>query len=138
MHISRRRSSRADFKQKMILYALLGVAGVIVFAFIVGFGIFAWYGRKLPSPGKLTELNENATVFYDRNDKILFELYKDKNRVPVTSDNISKYLKQATVAIEDKDFYKHNGFSEKGIIRSAINMILHKGEIQGGGSTITQ
>ena len=138
MHISRRRSSRADFKQKMILYALLGVAGFFIFAFIVGFGIFAWYGRKLPSPGKLTELNENATVFYDRNDKILFELYKDKNRVPVTSDNISKYLKQATVAIEDKDFYTHNGFSERGIIRSAINMVLHKGEIQGGGSTITQ
>ena len=63
-------------------------------------------------------------------------MYKDKNRVPVTFEEIPKTLKEATIAIEDKNFYKHRGFSQTGMIRAFLNMFLGRG-LQGG-STITQ
>ncbi len=136
MHQSRRRH-RQNPREKLILYALIGLAGFIVVGFVLALGVFAWYSRDLPSPGKLSQINENSTVFYDRDGKVLFEMYKDVNRVPVSLDNIAPYVKQGTVAVEDKDFYHHKGFSERGILRSVLNLLLHH-SIQGGGSTITQ
>jgi len=117
------------------MYAVFGIIGVIVFGYIGAFALFAWYSRDLPQPGKLSESRGNSTIFYDRNGEIIYELYKDANRVPVKSDDISKYLKQATVAIEDKRFYEHNGISEYGIMRAAFNSLIGNPQ---GGSTITQ
>ncbi|MGB9883384.1 MAG: transglycosylase domain-containing protein, partial [Microgenomates group bacterium] len=77
-----------------------------------------------------------STVFLDRKGKVLYEMYKDKNRLPATFDEIPQYLKQATIAIEDKNFYKHSGISQFGILRALINIVLGRG-LQGG-STITQ
>lgn len=115
------------------MIALLVVIGIGVIGM---FGVFTWFSRDLPAPGKLSQTAQSATVFYDRDDKVLFEMYKDRNRVPVDSHEISKYLKNATVAIEDKNFYKHKGFSETGIIRALWSIATKQG-IQGG-STITQ
>lgn len=138
----RRRSSRPSFspfsglnRQKLLMYAVFGVIGMIVFGYIGAFALFAWYSRDLPQPGKLSESRGNSTIFYDRNGEIIYEMYKDANRVPVKSDDISKYLKEATVAIEDKRFYEHNGISEYGIMRAAFNSMIGNPQ---GGSTITQ
>ncbi len=136
MYRSRRFSSSQTFSQKLILWGLIGLGGLILFGFLASLFVFAWYGRNLPSPGKLSEVTSDSTVFYDRDGKVLYEIYKDKNRVPVASADISKYLKEGTVAIEDKNFYKHNGISQLGIIRAFINTLLGRG-VQGG-STITQ
>lgn len=138
MYISKRSSYRSQqMKQRFILYGLVAAVGLVIMGFILSFGLFAWYARDLPSPGKLAQDTGASTVFYDRNDKILFEMYKDKNRLPVGFDDISPWLKKATVSIEDKDFYKHSGISEIGILRSFAYLLL-RGHISGGGSTITQ
>jgi penicillin-binding protein 1C len=100
------------------------------------FLLFAWYAKDLPSPSKLSQQTGYSTVFYDRDGKVLYDMYKDKNRVPVVFDDIPKTLRQATIAIEDKNFYSHSGFSQTGIIRAVINMFLGRG-LQSG-STITQ
>ncbi|HRN69869.1 MAG TPA: biosynthetic peptidoglycan transglycosylase, partial [Candidatus Woesebacteria bacterium] len=133
-----RRTRRFSFKfnkQKLILYGIVFVIAMIFFGYIGALGLFAWYGRDLPQPGKLSESRGNSTIFYDRNDKVIYEMYQDKNRVPVASEDISEYLKQATVAVEDKRFYEHKGISEFGILRAAIMSAIGNPQ---GGSTITQ
>ncbi len=137
MYIPRRNLARGkNIRQKLIIYALIALLGLVFVGFALAFVLFAWYAKDLPSPGKLAESTGNSTIFYDREGKVLFDMYKDKNRYPVAFDQISQSLKNATIAIEDKNFYKHKGFSESGIIRSAFNIILGRG-LQGG-STITQ
>lgn len=137
MYISRRFSiHRKKFQQKLLLYGLLSILGFIIFGFLFSFILFAWYARDLPSPTKLSSSSTNSTVFNDRNGKVIYEMYKDKNRVPIAFNDIPPYLKQATIAIEDKSFYSHKGISEFGILRGFLNVFL-KGKFQGG-STITQ
>ncbi|KKQ23914.1 MAG: Penicillin-binding protein, 1A family [Candidatus Roizmanbacteria bacterium GW2011_GWC2_37_13] len=137
MYLSRRsRFQKQYFKQRLLAYGLIGALAVIVVGFIFSFLIFAWYAKDLPSPSKLSSLSGYSTVFLDRDGKVLYDMYKDKNRVPVTFTEIPDYLKQATIAIEDKNFYKHAGISQFGILRAAINIVLGRG-LQSG-STITQ
>lgn len=93
--------------------------------------------KSLPNPKMLTErIIPVTTKILDRNGKILYEIYADENRTPVTLADIPPVFKEATLAIEDKDFYHHQGFSPSGIVR-AVYSILKNNEIQGG-STITQ
>lgn len=139
MYRSSRRLSvrRSQLKQKIIVYGLVIIIGFIIVGFLGSFALFAYFSRDLPSPGKLSQTNTGySTTIYDRDGKVLYELYKDKNRIPTTIDQIPKYLQQATVSIEDKTFYQHTGFSETGILRAFINLLLHRGFE--GGSTITQ
>jgi len=139
MYISKRKKRTAfllkNFNFRKNVYVI--IASIIGLSFLFLFILFAWYGRDLPSPGKLSQVSENATVFYDRDGKILFEMFKDKNRLPVKLNEISDKLKQATIAIEDKGFYKHGGISQMGILRSFFSLLLTR-KISGGGSTITQ
>ncbi|MCA9372252.1 PBP1A family penicillin-binding protein [Candidatus Woesebacteria bacterium] len=122
-------------KQQLIYRGIIAVIILAIVGYIGAFLLFAWYGRDLPAPGKLSEARTNSTVFYDRNGEVLYELYKDKNRVSVDAADIPQTLKQATVAIEDKHFYEHEGISQAGIIRAAIMNLLGRPQ---GGSTITQ
>jgi membrane peptidoglycan carboxypeptidase len=124
-------------KQKLQKYILYGSIGLIVFMFLTFMIVFAWFSRDLPSPGKLSQGDQNATIFYDRDGKVLFQMYKDKNRLPIAFKDIADTLKKGTIAIEDKDFYKHGAISNTGIIRSFILLLLRQ-KISGGGSTITQ
>ncbi len=137
MYISRRLRFRQQYsRQKLLAYGLIFATAAVIVGFIFSFGLFAWYAKDLPSPSKLSQVTGYSTVFLDRNGKVLYDMYKDKNRVPVSFGEIPDYLKQATISIEDKNFYKHGGISQFGIIRAAINIILGRG-LQGG-STITQ
>lgn len=123
-------------RQRLLLYAGGFVIVIAVIGFLAASALFAWYARDLPSPGKLSEKTAASTVVMDRNGEVIYELYQDKNRVPVSSEEIPEILKQATVAIEDKSFYDHGGISQLGIMRAAISTFF-KGEVQGG-STLTQ
>lgn len=136
MYISKRSVQKAYDRQKIIAKLLFLAIGIILSGFIFVFALFAWYAKDLPSPGKLAIATGNSTVFYDREGRVLFEMYKDKNRVPAKFDDISEYVKKATIAIEDKSFYKHKGISQTGILRAALNILLKRSFE--GGSTITQ
>lgn len=117
---------------------LVGI-GVLLVAILAG-SIFAYFRKDLDAirPGTLAErVQTTVTRYYDRNGILLWE---DKGtgdyRLTVDSNEISDYMKDATVAIEDRDFYRHAGISISGIIRSVFNN-AQGGEIQGG-STLTQ
>ncbi len=94
--------------------------------------------KNLPSPYNIGKTNYPlSTHIYDRNDKLLYEIYRDQNRTPVKIDELPPYIAQATIAIEDKDFYRHQGVAVfSGIIRAVKEMAVNK-NLQGG-STITQ
>lgn len=114
------------------------VAGVL-FCFIFLFIPYSsWFWlRNLPNPKLLTRRDiAVATKIFDRNGVLLYEIYADQNRTPVPLSDIPKTVQNATIAIEDKDFYLHNGISLRGILRALRELLLHK-TIQGG-STITQ
>ncbi|MDZ4227992.1 MAG: PBP1A family penicillin-binding protein [Candidatus Levybacteria bacterium] len=94
--------------------------------------------RDLPTPGRLSASNfPQSTKIFDRNGILLYDIFRDENRTYITLDQIPKKLQEATIAIEDKDFYKNQGFSVMGYFRAFRNAIL-SGRIAGGGSTITQ
>lgn len=100
-------------------------------------GLFIWYGRDLPKPGQLIEAPlGQSTRIYDRNGQVLYSVYKDTNRTYVKLSEIPNYLEQATISIEDKDFYKNQGFSVTGYVRSIRDIVLLRG--LAGGSTLTQ
>lgn len=106
---------------------------------VIAFSCFIYveffYG--LPSPKKLSEFPSKLTTqILDRNGKLLYKIYKDENRTLVTLDSIPNHVKNAFLAAEDKDFYRHSGFSISGTLRALYkNIVDSKTE---GGSTITQ
>jgi len=94
--------------------------------------------KDLPNPSKLNLKEVPATTkIYDRNNKLLFDIFTDQNRTLVPLSEIPDFLKKATIAIEDKDFYKHGGINPIGGMLRAVYATIIGRKIQGG-STITQ
>jgi membrane peptidoglycan carboxypeptidase len=119
----------------------LKIAGVGILMMILTVGaLFAYYRKDLDSirPGEISKrVQTTVTKYYDRNDVLLWEDKGDGNyKLVVDGKDINAYMKQATIAIEDRDFYKHGGISISGISRSLINN-ANGGSVQGG-STLTQ
>ncbi len=94
--------------------------------------------QDLPNPTDLTLRHiPQTTKIYDRNGILLYQIYASQNRTIVPLSNIPLSLQNATIAIEDKDFYQHPGFDFNAIVRSALANLSDNQKIQGG-STITQ
>jgi penicillin-binding protein 1C len=94
--------------------------------------------KDLPSPAKLAQYNiPISTKIYDRNGGLLFDIFADQNRSPVPLSEIPKNLQEATISIEDKNFYQHQGVNIIGGVLRALAADITHGQLQGG-STITQ
>ena len=112
-----------------LISMLVGVFFIVV--------IFAFFSRDLPNPRSLLERSiELSTKLYDRNGELIYEVYGEKNRTLVLLPDISPHVVRATLAIEDADFYLHQGYSIRGMLRALKNTITGAG-LQGG-STLTQ
>lgn len=101
--------------------------------------IFIYFSiiKDLPSPTTLSSPNvPQSTQIMDRNGELLYSIYTQKNRTDVPLDKIPQHVKDATIAIEDKDFYRHGAIDSRAVVR-AIYKTVFKRELQGG-STITQ
>lgn len=81
-----------------------------------------------------------STKIYDRTGKVLlFDLHDDVRRTVVPLDKISRHLKNATIAIEDTEFYTHSGVRPLAVLRAILTNIKNGDPFGGqGGSTITQ
>lgn len=122
----------------MMALKITGVA-VLLMALFVG-GLFAYFRKDLDQirPGEIDKrVQTTVTTYLDRNGNVLWEDKGDGNyKLVVKSDELSDNLKKATVAIEDRDFFQHNGVSFTGTFRAAFNNFTG-GDTQGG-STLTQ
>ncbi len=108
---------------------------------IIGTGAIMVYLQKdLAAIDSIYGKNLGGSVsYYDNTGKVLlWEDYKAINRLPVTGSAMSPFIRNATVAIEDKNFYHEGAFDFGGILRSAAHDILNPGGQLEGGSTITQ
>lgn len=99
--------------------------------------LFLWLFWGIPLPSRLSDDRVPvSTKLFDRNGKLIYEIYADKRSTPVEIKDLPPYVTKATIAIEDKDFYKHHGISVSGMARALYNTFF-KGKLQGG-STLTQ
>lgn len=127
-----KRAKKLSLKKSFLVLMILLIIGLSALG-----ALYYFLLKDLPSP---TKLNNNTASYssqiYDRHGTLLYTLYTDRNQTFVPLDKIPKYMQQATIAIEDKDFYRHGAVDFKGIIRAAYSIVVHK-QLQGG-STLTQ
>lgn len=137
-HFQPKRMYKYWFSRDGALMALklMGVGLVAMFLLIVG--LFAYFRKDLPNLRDVKGTNfGGSNRYYDRTKKVLlWEDYDAIKRIPVEDAEINQFVKDATIAIEDKDFFKHGGFDVRGIARAGFSN-LTGGSTQGG-STITQ
>jgi 1A family penicillin-binding protein len=134
----RKRRKKKSVKNRKILFAIRAISLTIFLMILVSTGIFYWLIIKdLPNPKELVTRKQILTTkIYSRDEELLYKIYRNQSRSLITYDQIPDNLIKATVAVEDRDFWKHPGFSVRGIIR-AFKANLESDLIQGG-STITQ
>lgn len=121
---------------KWARYAALGFAGLSVLSIIGFFVLLGVYAKELPEAGEVIRQSGFSTRIYDRHQELLSDLYSDQNRTLVNIADVPQHLRDATVAIEDKDFYKHSGFDPLVFLRAPY-YLLFEGRLVGG-STLTQ
>lgn len=107
---------------------------LIVFCGILSYFVIL---KDLPSPTRLNSSdNPQSSQILDRDGNLLYTVYSNRNRTQIPLIDIPKHTQEATIAIEDKDFYKHGAVDFRGIIRAFVANATGK-PIQGG-STLTQ
>ena len=113
----------------------------VVFLAVVG-GLLIWISSlDIPDLSTFSQRTVlQSTKIYDRTDEVLlYDLHNDVRRTSVPFSEMSRHIKNATVAIEDDQFYNHIGVDMKAIVRAAVTN-FQQGDLLGGqgGSTITQ
>lgn len=126
-------------KKRYFFFFLKLLTSLFLLFFVFTASIFIYYAKDFPRPEKFTERQlAQSTKIYDRTgDTLLYEIYGEEKRTFVPLDIIPDYLKEAVIATEDANFYRHFGVDPKGIIR-AILVDLKIGRATYGGSTIPQ
>jgi 1A family penicillin-binding protein len=112
-----------------IAVAIVGVFGLL---YVVSIAM------ALPDPNRLTDREvAQSTKIYDRKgETILYDIHGEEKRTIVRLDELPKYVAQATISVEDRNFYRHKGISITGIIRSFYRNVTTGSRV--GGSTLTQ
>ena len=113
------------------------VAGI--FILLSGLIVIWLFSLKIPNFHSFEDRKvENSTKIYDRTGKILlYDLQQNVKRTDISFDAMGANIKNATVAIEDSEFYTHGGIKITSIIRAVLSNFFSTGRTQGG-STITQ
>lgn len=126
-------------KRGMVMALKITGVVVLLLGLFVG-GLFAYFRKDLDQirPGEIDKrVQTTVTTYLDRNGNVLWEDKGDGNyKFVVKSEDLGENLKKATVAIEDRDFFKHSGVSVSGTVRAAVNNFT--GGSTQGGSTLTQ
>ncbi len=135
--LKKKKKKKPSFK-KLMLVSFLSLFLLVLFSGFVGAGfIFFYYSQDLPDVRSLKEYQPSTiTRVYSDQDELIAEFYIEK-RIIVPLKTVPKQLKQATLAVEDSNFYSHFGIDPKAIFRAFLTNI-QAGHVVEGGSTITQ
>src|SRR3989338_3518745 len=128
---------RKKFIRKFLKFAFF-LATII---FFIGAVISAVWASRLSIPDfqsfESRKVVQSTKIYDNRGEILLYDIYQDISRTVVPFEEIPRHVKNATVAIEDSEFYQHSGVNPKSILRAFL-VNLCSGFIQQGGSTITQ
>lgn len=136
-----RRATRIQTLARALIRLTIVMSLIFVFVFCLCAMLFYWYiWRDLPSVDMLSSsFTPQTTIIKDRNGQVLYKIYKDANRIKLNFEEIPQTVKNATIAIEDADFYTHPGISIRSIGRAFLYNLHQKNiNLYQGGSTITQ
>ncbi len=130
-------ASRAGQRGLVLLTTLLlGVGALLLLALVLVGGAMLWYGWDLPSTDKATEYKPRQHMQVFTADGAEIAQFGTERRLYVPVDKVPKRLRDAVLAVEDADFYEHNGISWRGVVRAAIANL--SGGVPQGASTLTQ
>ncbi len=120
------------FKKTALIVLILGFIGS-------GFSALWFANLEIPDLQVFTERKvSESTKIFDRTGKILlYDVHENTKRTVIPFEDISRHVKNATIAIEDAEFYSHIGIQPKSILR-AVLANLTPGGLKQGGSTLTQ
>lgn len=124
-------------KKNTVLKLLISVTFISILFLTIGIILLSYISKNLPYWDETAFDQSMTSKIFDKDDTVVSMKCQNFNRIPITYDQISSDFLIAIIATEDKDFYKHNGFSITGIIRSSITNLLRNGRPLGA-STITQ
>ena len=139
--ISNKKPNAKPKKSKWKVIKIFLKIGLVLFflSILLIFGTFLYFIQDLPSPEKIKDRQVvESTKIYDKaGEHLLYEIHGEEKRTIVPLSEMSEYIKQATLAAEDDEFYKHPGIDFKSIIR-AVFADLRGLSYSQGASTITQ
>ncbi len=134
---------RRKLKKIGTFNTLKALAMLFLWCFVIGtimlLSFFLYLQRALPDPESIaTRKVGESTKIYDRTGEILlYDIHGEEIRTIIPWEEMPETIKEATLASEDSDFYKHKGLDMQGIARAFFKDIINLGVSQGG-STITQ
>jgi membrane peptidoglycan carboxypeptidase len=103
--------SSQTLRTQLLRNLAIAFAGMVVVGALGFVAVFAWFAKDLPHPDRIVRREGFATKIFDRDEGLLYEVYADQQRTPVSFEQIPDSLKKAVIAIEDKNFYKHGGLT---------------------------
>ncbi|OQA05004.1 MAG: Penicillin-binding protein 2D [bacterium ADurb.Bin400] len=136
---TRKPLKRAIITRRLLKKAPLYLAYAAAFMLLSTAIVFAWFTKDLPTPSKIANRQASeSTKIFDRTGEILLYETGEQKRTIVKNDQISQYLKDATIATEDAKFYSHHGFDSAAVVSAVMEKVTGKTKRARGGSTITQ
>lgn len=120
-------------KRKIVLVGWSSVSVLVIIALFTTI----YFANSLGSKEQIMNRNRTGVTLTDQSGKVFYRFNDARSSTLVSIDKISTPTKQALLSSEDKDFYKHGGFSIKGIGNALWQNIKPNG-LNNGGSTITQ
>ena len=126
-------------RKKFIVKILIGISLILFLGIATLLIIVASFVSGLPTPQEISnrEVSQSTKIFDRTGQTLLYEIHGEEKRTVIPFNEIPSSVKNATIAIEDQNFYSHAAFDWKGILRALINDTLNLSKDQGG-STITQ
>ncbi len=126
--------SLAVIKTVVVIFISLGC----VFAGIMGGAVFAWVKSSDPITPEQLNITKLTSFIYDKDSKEIAQIKGSENRVLVDHSEIPDNMRNAFIAIEDKNFRTHNGMDFKRFVGAGFWYVATFGNAPYGGSTITQ
>ncbi len=111
---------------------------IIIFMLMVPLVTYAYFARDISDPERLMNRNKTGIVLQDKNGEVFYRFGRINHQDDIKLDKISDNLEHAAIASEDKEFYKHSGYSLRGTMMAIYANVVNRDLSRYGGSTITQ
>ena len=138
--IKKKKKQKNSKRNSRIKKIILIVVALIFLLVLIAGGVFVgiFFSDRFALTAEDLLIGNSNTIIYDAEGNVIAELSGKENRKIISIDEMSPYLPNAFVSIEDERFYDHKGVDIKRTAAATFTYVLHSGSSNFGGSTITQ